>query len=226
MNESIQVIIVTAFTFSTLLLYTRILGKKQMGQLTYFNYITGITVGSLCANIIMIFVKTFGQGLLALSVWFMLTIVLGIITLKSIIIKALIDGESTIVIENGKLKLNALRKLRLNINDLSMLLRKKDIFSLSDVDYAVFESNGNLSILKDINKRNVTKQDLNIVVATPKYVPTVVITDGRFHDKKIKKAGLTKQWILKQLNESGFDSLTNITYVELQEDGKLFIDYK
>jgi len=220
-----NVILGTVITFCILLLYTRLLGKKQMSQITYFNYITGITLGSLCANTISGFANTFGQGIMAISVWVLCAISLGVIILKSLFFKLLIDGKSTIVIKNGVIQYKALKSLRLNINDLMMLIREEGIFSITEVDYAILEPNGRVSILKKVNKQNVTKEELKLITIIPKYMPTAVITDGSVVLSNLKQLGLKKEWLLNQIENLGIKSIKSIKYAEIQADGSLFIDF-
>ncbi len=221
-----SVIVRTIIVFMFLLLYTRLLGKKQMSQLTYFNYITGITLGSLCANVITKYVNSYGEGILSITIWVMCAAFLGVLVLNSPFLKILIDGKSTVVIKNGVIQYRALKSLRLNLNDLMMLIREENIFSITEIDYAIFEPNGRISLLKKINKQPVTKEEMKLMTIIPKYMPTVIITDGRILEHHLKQLGLTKKWVLKQIQALSFKSIKEIKYAEIQADGSLYVDKK
>ena len=148
--------------FIVLLIMTRLMGRKQLSQLTFFNYITGIALGSIAADIASESKTHFLNGITSLVWWSVLTILVGFVGIKSARARMAIDGQSVVVIKRGKILENELRKIRLNIDDLSMLLREQKVFSVKDVENAVFEPNGKLSIMLKEGKQPVTKKDQNI----------------------------------------------------------------
>src|SRR5699024_1285793 len=121
---------------------TRLMCRKQLSQLTFFNYITGIALGSIAANIASETNVHFLNGVTSLIWWALLTILVAYIGVKSKRGRILIDGQPVIVIKQGKILENQLKDLQLNMDDLSMLLREQKVFSLADVENAVFEPNG------------------------------------------------------------------------------------
>ena len=128
----------TTISFIVLLFLARILGKKQLSQLTFFNYITGITIGSIAAEIASQHETPFIDGLVSLIWWSILTLLSSLISLKSSKLRGIIDGDPTIVIKNGELSVQALKTSKLHMDDLLMLLREKSVFSIQDVHYAIF----------------------------------------------------------------------------------------
>lgn len=211
--EFLKIISKTTGTFITLLILTRLLGKKQLSELTFFNYITGVTIGSLAANTIINTGSRYLNEMINLIWWTLLTMLVTLISLKSSKIRTLLDGEPTIIIKNGKIIEEALRSTRINLDDLSMLLRSKDIFSIMEVDYAILEPDGKLSILKKQNRQQ-----------TRLYLPTEIITDGNLVKRNLKELNLDEKWIYKELKNQGIDSLNKVLYAEIQEDGSLYID--
>lgn len=227
MNSDItyfQVILETLITFFILLLYTRLLGKKQMSHLTFFNYITGITIGSIAANMVISPSLSFFKEIVALSIWCLLTVVIGYLTLKSSKLRIILDGQPTIIIKRGKILRKSLKSLKMNLDDISMLLREQNIFSIRDVDYAILEPNGKISVLKKVNKQPTTREDLNIIVPAAKYLPTEIIVDGKFVTHSLKELNLTKEWVIQQLNQIGISSIKSILYAEIQDDGSIFVN--
>lgn len=137
-----EIILRTSLTFIILLVLARFLGKKQLSQLTFFHYITGITVGSIAADIAGESETPFFNGIISLIWWSSLTIFVGYIGLISRKARILIDDEPTIIIKEGKILEHIMKSVRLNIDDLSMMLREQGIFSTQDVHYAVLEPDG------------------------------------------------------------------------------------
>lgn len=221
----IEVLIKVVISFSVLLLMTRIMGKRQIGHLTYFNYITGITIGAVAAAITIDPRIELSDGLISLIGWSTLTYLISYINLKSPKARTILDDEPTILIKNGKILEKTMASLRLNIDDLNMLLREKNIFSTNEVDYAILEPNGQLSVLKKVDQQTVTRKDLHITTVKPIYIPTKVIVEGKIIVHNLQELNLSQLWLEKQLQQAGV-SLQDIFYAEIQSDGSLYIDKK
>lgn len=199
--EFSKIILKTTLTFITLLILTRMLGKKQLSELTFFNYITGVTIGSLAANTIVNTSSQYLNEMIKLIWWILLTIFVTLISLKSSRVRVLLEGEPIMVIKNGKIVEEALKSTKINLDDLSMLLRSKDIFSITEVDYAILESNGELSILK--------KQE-NQKTQNRLYMPIEIIIDGNLVYKNLKELNIDKTWIYKELKNQGINSIEEV----------------
>jgi Predicted membrane protein len=206
-----------------MLLLTRILGNKQMSQLTFFNYITGITIGSIAGNMISAHGEPFWEELIGLASWCIFTILIAYISMKFPKIRVLLDGEPTILIKNGVIQRHKLKLLHINLDDLSMLLRQQEAFSLNEVSYAILEPDGKLSILKKPEYQTPNKKDLNVKITPPKYIPSEIIVDGKIINKNLEELGLTMTWLRKELKTKGYNSADQIFYAEIQSDGSLFI---
>lgn len=213
----------TSILFISLLILTRILGKKQMSHLTFFNYITGITIGSIVANMIRETEEPFGDDFIGLVWWCILTLLAGYINLKSGKLRHIIDGQPTIVIKKGKIIKSALKSCTLTMDDLSMLLRKQTIFSITEVEYAILEPNGNLSVMKKTQNQQITKSDMNITTSIFKYIPSEIIVDGKIIYHNLKEYNLTEDWLNNQLKMKHISSINDVLYAELQSDGTLFL---
>lgn len=220
----LEMIIRTSVTFAVLLLLARLLGKIQLSQLTFFNYITGITIGSIAAEMAGKHETSFTDGLISLIWWSFLTVLTSYIGLKSSKARVILDGEPTIVIKAGKILENSLKSLRLNIDDLSMMLREQGVFSTNDVEYAVLEPDGNLSILKKASLQSATKKDMLVPTEALKYVPSELISDGKILKKNLQELNITEEWLLQKLKAKGISSVEDVFYAEIQTDGALYID--
>lgn len=221
--DFLEMILRATGAFLILLIMTRLMGRKQLSQLTFFNYITGIALGSIAADIASESKTPFFNGLTSLVWWSILTILVGYIGLKSSTARVIVDGQPVTVIKQGKILENELAKLRLNIDDLGMLLREQKVFSVMDVENAVFEPNGKLSVMLKEEKQPVTKRDQNIFTVKPIYIPMELVSDGNIVEKNLKEAGISLEWLKKQLSILGLN-LKDVFYVELQKDGTLYVD--
>ena len=209
--------------FVVLLIMTRFMGRKQLSQLTFFNYITGISMGTLAASIASDTNVNYKNGLTSLIWWAILTILAGLISLKFQKARVVIDGQPVIVIKEGKVLEKEMGKVRMNMDDLNMLLREQKVFSVNDVEGAVFEANGSLSIMLKKEQQPVTKYDQNILSMKPKYIPTNLVSDGKVVKKNLQDTGITLEWLTSQLQVLNL-TIDDVFLVELQEDGTLYID--
>lgn len=221
-----QVIINTVISYSVLLLITRLLGKKQMSQLTFFNYVTGITIGSIAANMVDDEWDQFKVTIWGLILWALLTMIISMVMLKFPKVSDILHGQPTIVIKRGKILYKELSKLGVDIDNLMMMLREKDVFSIMEVEYAILETNGELSILKKQDNLPVLKKDLNIPSERIKYLPTDLIIDGKIVKHNLKEMNLTEKWLFKQLKKEGIKDVQHVMYAQLQDDGTVYIDKK
>ncbi|AMO35037.1 membrane protein [Lysinibacillus fusiformis] len=216
----------TTLSFFILLILARILGKKQLGQLTFFHYITGITFGSIAAEIASQEETPFLDGIISLVWWSALTYLMTIITIKSKKARVLIDDKPTIVVQNGLILESALRKNRLHMDELTMMLREQAIFSVQDIHYALLETNGKLSVLQKTSEQVATKQDVKADVTPPTYLPTEVISDGQLIKENIVELELTEDWVMKKLKKQNVHSVEDVFFAQVQTNGSLYISLK
>lgn len=218
-----EIIWKTTLTFFVLFLLTRLLGKKQLSHLTFFNYVTGITIGSIAANIISNMDKPFLADILGMIWWYILTALLAFMGLKFNKLRNLIDGQPTIVIKKGNIVKKAMRKSSLNMDDLSMMLREQEVFTITEVDYAILEPDGKLSVMKKPMKQHIIKEDMKVPTSDPIYLPSEIIVDGKLVKKNLKELGLDEIWVQKQLKQQKISSVKDVLYAEIQEDGTLYL---
>lgn len=219
MKEYFLIFLKSIIAYIVLLILTRIMGKKQLSQMTSFDYIVSITIGSITAAISVDRRINGIDGLIAVLSWAVMPIITGYIGLKSARFRRLADGESSILIDKGKVNDKNMRQARYNMKDLLMQLRQKDIFDLAEVDYALLEPNGQLSVLKKQELHNVTLKDLNI--KTPyKGMVIDIIANGEIiydHLSMIKKDEI---WLKDQLNNK---QIKDIIYAGYTSENKLEI---
>ncbi|MFJ8513329.1 YetF domain-containing protein [Lysinibacillus xylanilyticus] len=219
----IQVVVQTVITFFVLLTLTRFLGKKQLSHLTFFNYVTGITIGSIAANMVILKTNVFLKFLVSLIVWCVLTTLISYIALKSGKARTLLDGQPTIVIKKGKIDRKALASTKINIDDLTMMIRQYQVFSITEIDYAILEPNGMLSILKKPEFQSTQKIDLKISPSPPTFIPIEVIADGKLLPQNLLEVGKSREWLENELKKVNIHSIEEVFYAEIQPNGKIFI---
>jgi len=224
LNQSyLHIIVQTIITFFVLLTLTRFLGKKQLSHLTFFNYVTGITIGSIAANILVFKTNEFLKFLVSLIVWCVLTSLISYIALKSGKARVILDGQPTIVIKKGKIDRAALASTKINIDDLTMLIRQYQVFSITEIDYAILEPNGMLSILKKPEFQSPQKMDLKIASSSPTFIPIEIITDGKLLPRNLLEVGKSRGWLDNELKKANVNTIEEVLYAEIQPDGNIFI---
>ncbi|MDD2619945.1 MAG: DUF421 domain-containing protein [Syntrophomonadaceae bacterium] len=222
MPEWIEIIWRTLLVVSILFLLTKILGKRQLGELSYFEYITGITIGSIAAYVSLELNTAWYYGILAMVVWTAVVFGLEFLTLKSKIARDIIEGKGVILIKDGKILEDNLTKLHLTADDLLEELRGKNAFSVADVEFAVLDANGEFNILLKKENQPLTAQHLGIKSA-PEQEPQTVIMDGNIMDEPLATIGLNRNWLHTELNKIGV-SIENVFLGQVDSYGQLFVD--
>jgi len=215
----------TFLGFFILLALTRLLGKKQLSQLTIFTYITGIALGSMAGEMVIHSDVKIMNGVIGMALWCALVLLIEFVSLKSARARVLMDGEPAIVIKRGQIIEKALKKQRLNLDDLSMQLRLSQVFSILDVEYAILEPNGELTVMKKPGKDPVTKNDMQIA-PQPAGMPSEIIADGKVVKKNLPELGYTRLELENELRKQGVTDMKAVLYAELQQDRSLHIQKK
>lgn len=218
-----EIILRSIIAFIVILILARMIGKKQLSQLTFFHYITGITIGSIAGEITTQVDTPFWDGIVALFCWTILTLLISFIAIKSTKIRVLVDDRPTILIQNGFINQSGLKKARLHTDELTMLLREKGVFSFDEVHYAIFETNGELSILKKPANSPATKKDVKADSTIPPYIPTEIISDGKIIEKNLVELNLTEEWVRNKLKKKNVKNVEDVFFAQVLENGSLYI---
>ncbi|WP_270181109.1 DUF421 domain-containing protein [Alkalihalobacillus sp. CinArs1] len=216
-----------AVTFVVLFALARLAGRKEISQMTFFNWVSSVAIGSLAADIVVNKELSLFQGVIVLVAWLAIPILIGFIDIKFKWARKVTTGEPVIVVREGKILEHSLRRTRLDIDTLRTLLREKNVFQLSEVDLAIFETNGKLSVLKTDPHQFVTRNDMN-VSSKPKQFPiaTEVISDGAVNFKNLLLLNLDEKWLTEQMERAGVTSPSEVFYAEVQQDGTIHLDMK
>lgn len=227
MNE----VILTSFfrailAFVLLMLLARLMGKKLISQMTFFDFIVGVTIGSVTASgFVLTGNPSLISGIVILITISFMAVLTGLMQLKNNTLKKILISEPIVAIENGKIVEQNLKKERLNIPELMMLLRKKNIFNIADVEFALLENDGSLSVLPKSQKQPVTPSDINIST-TYKGLTKDIIIDGEVMHENIADAHLDEAWLKDQLRQRGISSPKEVFYAGLDTQGYLFVSKK
>lgn len=209
-------------TLMFLFVLTRILGKKQISQLTFFEYVIGITLGDLAGNISTDVEANYSHGVIAILVWVMVPLVLELLTLKSKTLRGWFEGNGRILIKDGRILEGNLKKERYTGDELLEQLRTKGVFRASDVEFAMLETSGDLSILLKSDSQPLTPKHFGMKLAIEK--PTqAVIMDGVIQNEPLAAAGKSIGWLKTELEKLGV-AKENVFLGQVDTHGELTID--
>ncbi|MDP5274695.1 DUF421 domain-containing protein [Chengkuizengella axinellae] len=208
--------------FLLLFLMTKILGKTSINQVTPFEFISALVLGELVGNAIYDEDIGFGYILFAVFVWGLLMYIAEMLELKFLKLRGFLEGNPSIVIRNGIVDRNELKKNKMSINQLQTLLRQKDVFSVHEVEYALLEANGTLSVLKKSLYATTTQQDLDMH-PRPSYLPVTFIIDGEPLIDNLKATGFDENWLQDELKKINQNSVKEIFFAEWQQDEGLHV---
>lgn len=206
--EPLKIILTSLSSAVVLFLLAKLMGHKQIVQLDLFDYITGITIGSIAAEFATELENPI-QPLIAMIVYGLIAVCLSILTSKFSRIRKYINGTPTILMNDGKLYRKNLKKARLDLSEFLVLCRQSGYFDLSAIQTAIFEYNGQLTILPTSGQRPATPDDLSLT-PPPACVFTEVIMDGRIMGENLHRKGLNEQWLQKQLELQGYRSAKEV----------------
>lgn len=206
--DVLKVILTAILSVVILFITAKILGHKQVAQLDFFDYITGITIGSIAAELATELEEPW-KPLIALIIYGLVALLLSIVTNKAPRLRKYINGTPTILMNNGKIYRSNIKKAKLDLSEFMMLCREQGYFNLNDIQTAIFEYNGQLTILPVSYKRPVNPEDLRL---TPQkeHICTEIIMDGRILEDNLKRKGLDLNWLQKQLELQGYKSAKEI----------------
>lgn len=217
MPEALEYALRTSLAFFIVMLLTRTIGRKQLAQITLFDFVSTITLGILAVSALVTHTLGIFTGLIALAVWGGLTLVSNFFSLKSLPARKLLTSDPVMVIHNGKILENNLAKTYYNVNILLEQLKIKNIFDPAEVQIGILEIDGELSILKktDIQTKNP---------AAGKFTGKELIIDGQIIDTALRRAGLTREWLLYELTSRGITNTREVVIAAITPTGKLYID--
>lgn len=220
----LKVILTSLLSVAALFIVTKIMGHKQVSQFDFFDYISGITIGSIAAELATELEEPM-KPLLALVVYGMVSVILSFMTRRLPRTRKYINGTPTILMNDGKIYRQNLRRARLDLSEFMILCRMQGYFDLDDIQVAVFEHNGRLSVLPRGEKRALSPSDMNISVS-PSHIGTELIMDGRIIGENLLRCGRDEKWLSAKLSEYGFKRESDVLLAVYYADEDRLSVYK
>lgn len=201
----------------TIIFYTimhiifRIMGKREIGELSVLDLVVFIMMGELAVISIEQHDIPLMHGIIPILTLTFVQILLAFISLKSRKFRLFVEGEPAVIIRNGKIDEKMMKKLRYNFDDLLMQLRIKDVHNIADVKYAILETTGDLSVIKKNNASSSSSYTVPFIL------------NGEIIEKNLQDFQKDKTWLLQQLEKRGYKDIQKISFCSYQ-DGEFFID--
>ena len=220
-KEILQVSYRALISLVTLFLITKLLGKKQVSQLSLFDYVIGISIGNFAAEVTIHLEAEWINGVVAVTIFGVVAYLVSILTMKSIIARRFFMGAPTVVIQNGKIIKESLKKIKFDINDLLEECRNNGVFDLTQINYALMEANGELSILLKPEYLPITPNDMKLKPEKNSLVANIII-DKKIMPNNLKQMNKDEKWLLKELKIKGY-KLEDVLLATLDINDKLTI---
>lgn len=196
--DMLKVLILSVASFAVLFVLTKLMGYRQISEMSFFDYVVGITIGSVAAEMATNIDTQWWRGVIAMAVYALFEILLPWISRKSVRARSFISGKPVVLIKNGQIDKNALKKAHLDINDLLSSARGQGYFSLSDIDGAIMETSGKVSFLPTPQMRQLNPKDFNF---SPMHTGlcTNLVLDGKIMYSNLKETGIDERKLNKIL---------------------------
>ena len=214
--DIIKVILTALLSVVALFIITKIMGHKQVAQLDFFDYVSGITIGSIGAELATELEEP-DKPLIALCVWGGASLILNLIAHKIPRMRKYINGTPTILMNSGKLYRKNLKQAKLDLSEFMLLCREQGYFDLEEIQIAVFEHNGKLSILPKAANRPATPEELGIT-ARATHIGVELIMDGKIMGENLARIGREEKWILNNLKLKGYDRAEEVFLAVYREE--------
>lgn len=198
MHDLLSITMRAIISLVTLFLVTKMLGKKQVSQLSLFDYVIGISIGNFAAEMTVNLDSNILHGTIAVIIFGLIAYIISIGTMKSILLRRFFSGVPTLIIEDGKFLKEGLKKVKFDINDFLEQAREQGYFDISEIAYAVMESSGKISIMPKSEYSAVINKDMKIKKEKAS-MPASIIIDGNIMEENLKKYGKTRKWLEQQL---------------------------
>ncbi len=222
LGEIFNTFLKSVISFVILFVLTRILGKKQLSQLSFFDYVVGISIGSIAASFAVDSSVSFASGITGLIVYALFPVLLSFAAIKSYRARKLLDGKPTVLIQNGRLIKKNIKRSKMTINDVLEECRLKNAFDIADVESAVLETDGLVSVQKKSETQPLTPRDMNINTDYKGICITVII-DGSVLDDNLNMAGKDRNWLTDELLKQNILSPSDVLLGYIDSGGQLII---
>jgi uncharacterized membrane protein YcaP (DUF421 family) len=218
----------TVLIYFVVFLMLRIMGKREIGKLSLFDLVISIMIAEIAVFVLEDVKKPLVSGILPMGTLVLIQVVIAYITLKSRTIRVLFDGKPSVLINKGMINRNEMKKHRYNLDDLMLQLRQNKIMNVADVEFAILEPSGKLSVVEKDKNEKETGPEVTKLNNKIRYegLPLPLIMDGKVQDENLEKIGQTRFWLKNQLQENGARDFKEIFYCSIDHRGRMFLDRK
>ncbi len=222
MPEWLNMLLRSGGLFLLTLLLVRLIGKRQTSRLTYFDLVAAIAIGVVAAALSLNIVRNLAGGIIVLVVWTVLPALIYVLSIKYKSVRDIVQGKETVLINHGKVLEDKLLEARLTPEDLLSQLRQKNVFNFADVEFAVLEPTGEVSVLLNKNQQPVTAKSMGMNLGRES-VPQTVIMDSVIMDEPLTAMGLNRGWLHTELEKTGV-APENVFIAQVDSAGQLYMD--
>ena len=220
--EFFYVFIKSIGSIIALFFFTKAMGRKQVSQLNLYDYVVGITIGSVAAEVSINFEAKFLNGLIVMAVYTIVSILIAHFTAKSMKLRRFVVGTPIISIEDGKILEDMLEKSKIDLSDLLQEARNNGYFDISEIEFAIMEANGKISFLPKSKYAPITANDMK-VKAPYKGLCTNLVIDGNIMSNNLKVIGKDDKWLLTRLKKLGYADVSDLLLVTCDSKEKLTV---
>ena len=221
-NEVFQSSVRSLISIIVLFVFTRLSGKKQISQLSFFHYVIGISIGSIAAAYAIDKELEFVSFLMSMIIYGVFPLIFSQLNIKNYKFRKFINGSPTILIQDGKIIESNLRKTKINVNELLEECRLKNFFNISEVAFAILETNGQVSVQPKSENSPVTLKDMAIK-SEYKGLCANIIIDGTFMNETLESLGKTQKWAEKEIRKLGVMDFSDILLAFVDNKGQFSI---
>ncbi len=219
--EILQVLIMSAVSLAVLFLLTKLMGNKQVSQLSMFDYIIGISIGSIAAEMATE-LENPENPLAAMIVYGVIAFLVSVISQRSVKVRKVMSGRPLVIMDNGIIYRENLKKARIDLSDFLTQCRTSGYFDLNQIQTAVMEYNGAISFLPVSKYRPATPSDMDIQ-PEQEYLQITVIMDGHINKSNLKLSGNNEVWLTKQLHLQGYNNSSDVLLALCDNNNKLTV---
>lgn len=226
MPDIVKVIVFSVVAYITLFIIAKVLGKKQIAQLSFIDYVVGITIGSIAAEMATDTVNPFYHYVVAMAIFLFFDLIVTLLSRKGTFMKKILCGKPLIIIENGQINYTELKKSKLTLDELIGMARDKDYFDINQIAFGIFETSGKLSILPKAEEKPPVCKDFSITPPAPALTDYLIL-DGSIREDILAEHGYTEEWLMNGIGVTDEKSLKNILLASYDEQKKIFnVHYK
>lgn len=205
-----------------LFVITKIIGKKQVSQLSLFDYVVGISIGNFAAEMTINLDSSEVNGIVAVAIFGIIAFIVSYLTMKSVTIRRFFAGSPTVLVQEGKIVTKNMKKARFDVDDLLEVCRCNGFFNLNEIEYALMEANGEISFLPKVDYKPLTVKDMNLKIKQDSLVANIIL-DGKVMINNLKNMNKDEEWLNQQLKVLGYYTVNNIILATLDINDKLTV---